>query len=76
MGKIMKQNVVSREYKVMLKKERFAGSQVDLLKCTGDFWNAFKALIQDIVFDTDGNLNKRGRVLIIAGSWIFFRKNN
>ena len=54
----MKQNVVSREYKVMLKKERFVGSQVDLLERAGDFWNAFKGSIQDIVFDTDGSLNK------------------
>ena len=38
----MKHNVVSREYKVMLKKERFVGLQVELLQRAEDFWNAFK----------------------------------
>lgn len=54
----MKQDVVSREYKVMLKKERFVGSQDDLVERAKDFWNAFKDSIQDIVFDTNGNLQK------------------
>ena len=54
----MKQDVVSREYKVMLKKERFVGSQDDLVERAKDFWNAFKDSIQDIVCDTDGNLKK------------------
>ena len=54
----MKQDVVSREYKVMLKKERFVGSQDDLVERAKDFWNAFKDSIQDIVFDTDGSLKK------------------
>jgi len=54
----MKQHVVSREYKVMLKKERFVGLQVDLLERAGDFWHAFEDSIQDIVFDTDGSLKR------------------
>ena len=54
----MKQNVISREYKVMLNKECFVGSQADLLEQAGLFWNAFKDSIQDIVIDTDGTLNK------------------
>ena len=54
----MTQNVVSREYKVMLRKEKFVGSQDDLLKQAGKFWNAFKDSIKDIVFDTDGSLDK------------------
>jgi hypothetical protein len=54
----MKQKVISREYKVMLKKERFIGSHADQLKHAENFWNAFKDLIQDIVFDTDGSLDK------------------
>lgn len=58
MAKTMKQNVISREYKVMLKKERFVGLQDDLLERAGDFWKTFKDSIQNIVFDTDGNLNK------------------
>ncbi|MCG8362891.1 MAG: hypothetical protein MJA27_06095 [Pseudanabaenales cyanobacterium] len=54
----MKQNVGSREYKVMLQKKRFIGSQIDLLERAGEFWNDFKGSIQDIVLDTDGSLNK------------------
>ncbi len=54
----MAQNVVSREYKVMLRKEKFVGSQDDLLKQAAKFWNAFKDSIKDIVFDTDGSLDK------------------
>ena len=54
----MAQNVVSREYKVMLRKEKFVGSQDDLLKQAAKFWNVFKDLIKDIVFDTDGSLDK------------------
>ena len=58
MEKTMKQNVISREYKVMLHKERFIGSEVDLLKQAGEFWKDFKGSIQDIVLDTDGTLNR------------------
>jgi len=54
----MKQHVISREYKVMLKKERFIGLQADLLEQAGDFWHAFEDSIQDIVFDTDGSLKR------------------
>lgn len=54
----MKQNVTSREYKVMLKKERFVGMHVDLLKSAGDFQKDYKAVIRNIVFDTDGSLDK------------------
>ncbi len=54
----MKQNVTSREYKIMLKQEQFIGSQDNLLEIAGNFWNAFKDAIQDIVIDTDGSLNK------------------
>ena len=53
----MSQKVVSREYKVMLKKECFVGLQTDLLERAGHFWNAVKASIQDIAVDTDGSLN-------------------
>ena len=54
----MKQKVVSREYKVMLKKERFVGSQADLIDKAGLFWKAFEDSIQDIVIDTDGTLDE------------------
>ncbi len=54
----MQQKVVSREYKVMLKEERFVGLQADLLERAGEFWNAFQGSIQDIVLATEGNLKK------------------
>ncbi len=54
----MKQNIVSREYKVMLKKERFVGLQNDLPERAKDFWRVFEDSIQDIVFDTDGSLDQ------------------
>jgi len=38
----MKQNVVSHEYKVMLKKERFVGLQNDLLERAKDFLARFR----------------------------------
>ena len=53
----MKQNVISREYKVMLQKERFIGSQDNLIQ-QAEFWNDFKGLIQDIVIDTHGSLDQ------------------
>ncbi len=58
MEKTMAQNVVSREYKVMLKKQRFMGSQVNLLQRAAEFWHDFQGSIQDIVIDTDGSLNE------------------
>lgn len=54
----MKQKVTSREYKVMLQKEHFFGSQVNLLEQAAEFWRDFQASIQDIVIDTNGSLNK------------------
>ena len=54
----MKQNVISREYKVMLQKERFIGSQDNLIQQAEEFWNDFKGLIQDIVIDTHGSLDQ------------------
>jgi len=54
----MKQKVVSREYKVMLKKERFIGTQMALLERAGEFWSSFRREVQDIVYDSDGSLDR------------------
>jgi hypothetical protein len=54
----MQQDVTSREYKVMLRGQRFVGSQVELLERAGDFWGAFKHSIRDVAFDTSGDLRK------------------
>ncbi|MFA0813926.1 hypothetical protein [Microbulbifer epialgicus] len=54
----MWQDVVSREYKVMLKVNRFVGSEVSLRSQASFFWNEFKGSIKDLVFDTDGQLDE------------------
>jgi len=62
------QNVVSREYKVMLKKERFVGSQNDLLERAKGFWRVFEDAIQDIVsggrIDREYGLGRRTDLLV------------
>ncbi len=75
----MTQNVVSREYKVMLRKDKFVGSQDDLLKQAEKFWNAFKNSIKDIVFDTDGSLDtvaKQRSIRFYDTADLRLRKNN
>lgn len=54
----MRQKVVSREYKAMLKRERFFGSRDGLIERAGDFWEFFKESIQGVAFDTDGSLHE------------------
>ena len=61
----MKQSVVSREYKVMLNKDRFVGPQSDLVKRAGEFWTDFAASIQNMVYDTDGSLSNVEKTRII-----------
>lgn len=61
----MKQKIISREYKVMLKKELFVGAEEKLLEQAKNFWLDFKELIKDIVFDTDGSLDKIKKQRII-----------
>jgi hypothetical protein len=54
----MRQRVSSREYKIMLNKERFIGSEAVLLERAKEFWVLFKDAIDDRVLDTDKSLNK------------------
>jgi len=75
----MKQNVTSREYKVMLKKERFVGLRLGHLEQAKCFWDDFKSSILDIVFDTDGSLNKVEKQRTISfydSADCYLRKNN
>ena len=53
----MKRNVISREYKVMLKTEHFETTAADLLGPSDTFWTAFTHAILPLVLDTDGNLD-------------------
>ena len=50
-------SVESREYKVMLRPAFFVGGEGALLRKAGEFWQAFTAAIEDIVLDTDGDLD-------------------
>lgn len=50
-------SVESREYKVMLRPDLFAGDETALLHKAGEFWKAFTEAIEDIVLDTDGDLD-------------------
>ena len=54
----MRRKVTSREYKIMLNKERFIGSEDVLLDRAKQFWGLFKDAIEDRVRDTDKSLNK------------------
>ena len=49
--------VRSREYKVMLRPTLFVGDETALLQRASQFWKAFTDAIEDIVLDTDGDLD-------------------
>ena len=48
----------SREYKIMLKAEKFNGNEPTLLEAARSFWNGFQQAIHELVIDTDGSLDK------------------
>jgi hypothetical protein len=52
--------VISREYKAILRAERFRGDQKALLRAAGDFWQEFRQAIGTVAVDTDGKLNEIG----------------
>ncbi|NOQ13847.1 MAG: hypothetical protein GQ583_05105 [Methyloprofundus sp.] len=75
----MKQNVISREYKIMLKKEQFVGLRLGHLEQAECFWRDFKNSIQAVVFDTDGNLDKVEKQRTISfydSADCYLRENN
>lgn len=53
-----KEKVVSREYKIMLQKELFAGDKPQLLKTASKFWRAVSQAVDNTVIDVDGELKK------------------
>lgn len=53
-----RETVTSREYKVMLQKERFIGTEEQLLRTASTFWRSFKDAITVIVNGVDGDLKK------------------
>src|SRR5262245_54517479 len=54
----MKQKVISREYKVMLKSKRFIGPRSSLVERAESFWKEFKGAVKSVVLDTGGKLHK------------------
>lgn len=52
------ERVMSREYKIMLRADLFAGDGQQLLKAASEFWHNFKTVVDDIVIDADGDLDK------------------
>jgi hypothetical protein len=49
--------VISREYKLMLKAARFAGTERQLLAAAGQLWNDFGGAIDPFVAGVDGTLD-------------------
>jgi hypothetical protein len=49
--------VVSREYKAMLRADRFAGTQKQLLGSARRLWNEFVQVVEPNVFDVEGTLD-------------------
>jgi hypothetical protein len=50
--------VISREYKLMLRKDLFTGDEQQILRVASTFWHEFTQLINNIVADVDGDLKE------------------
>jgi hypothetical protein len=50
--------VISREYKLMLRKELFTGDEQQVLRVASAFWHGFTQAINNIVLDVDGDLQE------------------
>ena len=49
-----KEIVGSREYKIMLKAEKFNGDKQKLKEDVGKFWSTFRKAIADVVINYNG----------------------
>src|SRR5688500_1145403 len=78
----MGQKVISREYKVMLRPQRFAGGEKALRRAAGAFWRDFGRALDDDAVRAEGDLGERKEQRLIrfldtpaqalnAGSYIF-----
>ena len=52
-----REKVVSREYKIMLLADKFAGDEQHVLRQAGAFWHRLKQIIEDFGIDTNGDLD-------------------
>lgn len=50
--------VISREYKLMLRKELFTGDEQQVLRVASAFWHGFTQAINNMVLDVDGDLQE------------------
>ncbi|MEA5472404.1 hypothetical protein [Spirulina sp. 06S082] len=57
-GKMNTEKVISREYKIMLKAEKFQGETAIFLAASALFWQNFKTNISEIVPEIKGNLDR------------------
>jgi len=55
---MVQQSVVSREYKIMLRRLRFAGDEKKLLKAAAAVWRDFSSMAAAIVLKTEGQLSQ------------------
>jgi hypothetical protein len=53
-----RERVISREYKIMLRADLFAGEERQLLKAASNIWHQFEQAIKQLVIDTDGDLKQ------------------
>ncbi|MBP0016172.1 MAG: hypothetical protein J7647_01290 [Cyanobacteria bacterium SBLK] len=53
-----KEKVISREYKIMLKAEKFRGDTQKLFSVSSLFWQEFKTCISQLVPEVEGELNR------------------
>jgi hypothetical protein len=53
-----RERVVSREYKIILRADLFGGDEQQLLKAASNFWHELEQAIDQVVLDTDGDLEK------------------
>lgn len=62
--------VVSREYKVMLRAGKFAGTQKQLLGTARGMWDDFAKTVEPIVLDADGTLDtiEKQRLIVFLDS--------
>ena len=58
--------VVSREYKVMLRAEKFAGTPKQLLGSARRLWTDFTRSVEPIVLETEGSLDKIAKQRLIV----------
>jgi hypothetical protein len=73
-----RRRVTSREYKVMMRPERFMGQEAQLLQAAADFWRDFSGAIADLVIETRGALGgvEKRRLIIFLDTGLRHLKDS